>query len=328
MPPATAQKAARNAHFGLAEADIAANQAIHRFAGAHVVDHGLDGQRLIDRFLKAETIGEGVVINILEVEGVAFAGSAGGVEREQFGGGIVRLLGGLALGLFPLAGAERVQRGAIRVGTGIARDNVQLRHRHEELGLVGVMQFEEFLFAEAEIHPDQPAVTADAVAFVHDRVADLEFGEVFQPVVEGGFLLGFAPGTAGCAGEEFGFGDESELVQRKAGLQRADAEGEFGLAAEETGQFGAGFGLHAVLGEHRGQGFAPTGGFSQQHDAAGVAGEVGFQGMQRVFGAAVDGNARQRAGHRGFIFARKRQSTVGFGGGEECFVGKEEFVRL
>jgi hypothetical protein len=89
------------------------------------------------------------------------------------------------------------------------------------------------------------------VAFVHYRVADLEFGEVLQPVVEGGFLLGFAPGAARRAGEEFGFGDESELFQRKAGVQRADAEGQFGIAGEETGQFGAGFGLHAVLGKHR-----------------------------------------------------------------------------
>jgi hypothetical protein len=29
--------------FGLAEADIAADQAVHRFAGAHVVDYGQNG---------------------------------------------------------------------------------------------------------------------------------------------------------------------------------------------------------------------------------------------------------------------------------------------
>jgi hypothetical protein len=39
-----------------------------------------------------------------------------GVEREQFGGGVAHLLGGLALGLFPLAGAELVQRRGFRVG--------------------------------------------------------------------------------------------------------------------------------------------------------------------------------------------------------------------
>ena len=72
--------------------------------------------RLIVGFLEAETVGEGLVVAFLEVEGVALAGGARGVEREQFGGGVARLFGGLALGLFPLAGAERVQRRAFRVG--------------------------------------------------------------------------------------------------------------------------------------------------------------------------------------------------------------------
>jgi hypothetical protein len=45
--------------------------------------------------------------------------------------------------------------GALRLGAGIARDDVQLRYRHEQLGVVGVVQFEEFLLAGAEIHADQ-----------------------------------------------------------------------------------------------------------------------------------------------------------------------------
>jgi hypothetical protein len=65
---------------------------------------------------------------------------------------------------------------------------VQLGDRHEELGLVGVMQFEEFLLAEAEVHAHQAEVAADAVAFMDHRVADLEFGQILQPVVESGFF--------------------------------------------------------------------------------------------------------------------------------------------
>jgi hypothetical protein len=30
-------------HFGLAEADIAADQPVHRLAGDQIVDHGIDG---------------------------------------------------------------------------------------------------------------------------------------------------------------------------------------------------------------------------------------------------------------------------------------------
>jgi len=51
---------------------------------------------------------------------MALAGGAGGVESQQLGGGVACLLGRLPLGLFPLAGAERMQRRGFRVGAGIA----------------------------------------------------------------------------------------------------------------------------------------------------------------------------------------------------------------
>ena len=42
-----------------------------------------------------------------------------------------------------------MERGTFRVGTGIARNDVQLRYRHKELGVVGVVQLKEFLLAKA-----------------------------------------------------------------------------------------------------------------------------------------------------------------------------------
>ncbi len=47
---------------GLAEADIAANQPIHRFAAGHILDHGIDRRGLIDRFFKAKTFRESLVV--------------------------------------------------------------------------------------------------------------------------------------------------------------------------------------------------------------------------------------------------------------------------
>ena len=132
-------------HLGLAEADVAADQAVHRLARLHVLDHGGDGRRLVGRFLEAEAVGEGFEIVLLEVEGVALARGAWGVEMQQFGGGVAHLLGGLLLGLFPLAGAERVQRRALGIGAAVARDDVQLRHRHVERGAVGVFEVQELL---------------------------------------------------------------------------------------------------------------------------------------------------------------------------------------
>jgi hypothetical protein len=51
---------------GLAEADVAADQAIHRLAGFHVLDHGIDRGLLVGRLLEAEAIGEGFQVVLLE----------------------------------------------------------------------------------------------------------------------------------------------------------------------------------------------------------------------------------------------------------------------
>jgi len=47
---------------------------------------------------------------LVQLEDVALAGGAPGVEVEQFRGGVAHRAGGLALGLVPLVSAELVQR--------------------------------------------------------------------------------------------------------------------------------------------------------------------------------------------------------------------------
>ena len=81
-----------------------------------------------------------------------------------------------------------------------------------------------------------------------------------------------------------------------------------------------------MLGQHGGQGFAPAGRFGEQQHAAFEAGEVVFQLAEWVFGAAVDSNVGQ-GGRRRVALGLQSQSSVAFGGGEEGFVGEEEFVR-
>jgi hypothetical protein len=70
----------------------------------------VDGGALVGRFLEAEVGGELLVVVRRVAEGMALARGAAGVDVEQLGGGVAHLLGGLALGLFPLAAAQLVQR--------------------------------------------------------------------------------------------------------------------------------------------------------------------------------------------------------------------------
>ncbi|MNU09583.1 hypothetical protein D3C72_2562340 [compost metagenome] len=50
-------------HFGLAEADVAADQAIHRFGRQHVFAHRFDGALLVRGFFERKAGTEGGVIH-------------------------------------------------------------------------------------------------------------------------------------------------------------------------------------------------------------------------------------------------------------------------
>ena len=131
-------------HLGLAEADVAADQPVHRLRADHVLDHRVDRGALVGRLLEAEAGGEGlVVVRARSGSAIALARGAAGVQVQQLGGGVAHLLGGLALGLVPLARAQPVQRRFFGADAGVAADQVQLRHRHVERGLVGVLQVQE-----------------------------------------------------------------------------------------------------------------------------------------------------------------------------------------
>ena len=92
------------------------------------------------RFLERKAFGERLVVVLLELERVALARGALRVEVEQLGRGVAHLLRGLALRLFPLAAAERVQRRLLGRGAAVAADQMQLRDRHVELVAVRVLE--------------------------------------------------------------------------------------------------------------------------------------------------------------------------------------------
>ena len=105
---------------GLAEADVAADQAVHRLAALQVLEHGVDRGRLVGRFLEREALAERLVVVVLQLERVALAQRALGVEREQLRRGVAHLLRRLVLRLVPLAAAELVQRRRLRRRAAVA----------------------------------------------------------------------------------------------------------------------------------------------------------------------------------------------------------------
>ncbi len=166
-----------------------------------------DRRRLVGRFLEAEAVRERFQVVLLDAEGVALPRGALGVELEQFGGGVAHLLRGARARLVPLAAAQLVQRRFLGLRARVARDHLELRHRHVELVAAVVFEQQEFGHAFAEVEVDQAAVAADAVLHVHHRVADLEFGEVAQHALDRALRLGAAALAPHRAGVELGLGD-------------------------------------------------------------------------------------------------------------------------
>ena len=211
---------------GLAEADVAADEPVHRLARDEILDHRLDRAGLVGRFLEREPRGEGLVVVQIETERVSLARGALGVEVEQFGRGVVRALRGLALRLVPLAAAEFVQWRRLGRGAAVAADDVQARDRDVELGVVGVEQVQKLVRPVAQIECDQAEVAPDAVLLMHHRIADAHFGQVAQHRLGVG-PAHVAPGRAAHdVGVKLGFGDQRDAAfgPEESRMRRADRQ--------------------------------------------------------------------------------------------------------
>ena len=163
---------------GLAVADVAADQPVHRDLGLHVLLDLVDGPQLVGGLGVREGVLELVLPRRVRPELVAAGRHARGVEPDQLGGDLLDRLLGPALALGPVAAAHLVQRG--RLAADVAGDLVELVGRHVEpvarLAALGRRVLDDEVLAGGVLHRaldhlDEPA---DAVLLVHDDVAGLE----------------------------------------------------------------------------------------------------------------------------------------------------------
>ena len=293
---------------GLAEADVAADQPVHRLAARQVLDDRLDRRLLVRRLLEAEALGERLVVVRAEPERVALARRALRVEVEELRRRVVRLPRRALLRLLPLAAAELVQRRRLGRGAAVAADQVQVRHRHVELGVVGVDELQELGRTFAEVQRDEAEIAADAVLLVDDRVADAHLGEVAQHRVDVRAPRGVAPAAAHDAGVELGLGDEGEPRRGHAKPACSGATTSAQRASPATNDAPVVDERHVetVFGEvllHR---LAAAGALGADQHALVARGEEALQRDERIVGAAIDLHRRQRDGGR----RRRRRRRV------------------
>ena len=188
----------------------------------HVIDDGGDGSGLIGRFLKGKAFAESLIVRRFRFKRKALLGFAHGVKVQKFGSGVAHFLRRLLAGLFPVAAPEVVERRVLAVGTRIATDEVELRDRHEQLGVVGIVDAYEFGGTFFGGDRFQPVVSAYAVGGVHDRITLAQFAHVANDRFDVGGAAVSAAANDRFRVIELGLGDDHQarLFEHKAARER------------------------------------------------------------------------------------------------------------
>ena len=159
--------------FGLAEADIAANQTIHRPAGAEVFERSVDRGLLIFGLLIGETRAEFVIHAGRDNELLRFAQFAFGRNLHQLMGDFADAVLHPRFARLPSAAAEPIKFD-FEVFGAVARQQVDILDRQIELGVAGIMQFEAVMRCAGCFDRLQADEAPDAVIDMHHKIASRE----------------------------------------------------------------------------------------------------------------------------------------------------------
>ena len=194
---------------GLAEADVAADEAVHRGGPLHVRLDVVDRLELVGGLDVGERLLELDLPGGVGREGVAGLAEAALVEHDELLGDLAHGAAHPRLGALPVAAAEPAERRLLAAGVG--RDRVDLVGGDVEAVVAAVLEQQVVALGAADRARHHPAVAGDAVDVVHDVVAR---GEVVEEPVGG---RGPRPRRAvrAAAAGEVGLGEHGELGRRE-----------------------------------------------------------------------------------------------------------------
>ena len=207
---------------GLAVADVADDQPVHRASQLHV---GLDlgrGTQLVDGLLVRERrLHLGLPWRVA-TEGVSLGVGARGVQREELLGEVVDRLADALLGTQPFRAAQLGQCRAL--ATRVAGDPADLLDRHEDPVAAGERQLEVVAILAGAAAPQHLLVASDAMVDVDDEVARRES---LEDVARDDPTERLRPPDADGP-EQLAVGDEGEAVRAadEAAVEAAFDEGD------------------------------------------------------------------------------------------------------
>ena len=167
-------------HLGLAEAHIAAHQAVHGSVALHVGFHGLCGLELVGGVLIDERSLELLLQIAVGTEGETLLLAALGIELDQVAGDVLELALGARLHLVPGAAAQLAQPRFHALLSAVLGELVQGVYRDKDDVAVEIHQLYHLLHGAVDLGAHQAAKLAYAVVFVHDVVAHLDRVELLK----------------------------------------------------------------------------------------------------------------------------------------------------
>ena len=156
-------------HLRLAEAHVAAHQAVHRHGALHVRLDVLDGLQLVRRLLVGKGLFHLPLPGSVGGEGVADRRDPGLVQDDQFLGDLRHLGAHLGPGPVPVGAAHPAE--ARSRSTRVGPDAVDLVRRQVEAVVAPVLEQQVVALDARQGAGDQPGEAGHAVLFVDDVVA-------------------------------------------------------------------------------------------------------------------------------------------------------------
>ncbi len=168
--------------FRLAEADVAADEPVHRPAGAEILDGGVDGGELVVGFLVGKSGAEFVIGARPHAQARRLAQLPLGRDLDQLAGDLADAALHARLARLPVAAAQPIELDADLLRA-VARQQVDVLHRQKQLGVVGVTDFEAIVRRAGRFDRLQAGEAPDAVIDVHDQIARRQTGHLGDEIL-------------------------------------------------------------------------------------------------------------------------------------------------
>ena len=205
---------------GLAEADIADDQPVHRLARRQIDHHVVDRAVLIVGLLVREAVDEAGIAARVAFDHVARPDRTFGGDRDQFSRDLADALLHLRLATLPRLAAQPVERGAV-LARSVARQDFEILDGDEQFVATGIFHRDAVVRALADRDRGQPLIAADAVIHMDDQIARRQRRQFGQERVRR--FLALAPPDETIA-EHVLFGQDRDARCGEAVVERQDDE--------------------------------------------------------------------------------------------------------